>query len=182
MKNILVSSLVLFSSVAFGADGALSTLKFDPPVVKAGQEVKITIGVDGEAPSFCGMVVHFDDGTSAEFKIDGRERKLPMTISKVYAKAGSYSVKAEGKKVTTHFPCVGAVEQRLTVEGGATQGAKADAACPEGYVLKGKMGKTGSFTCNAGKGAKKPEKVLECGNGLEYFQTKTSLGCRKEGK
>jgi len=182
MKNILASSLLLFASVAFGADGALSTLKFDPPVAKAGQEVKITIGVDGEPPSFCGMVVHFDDGTSAEFKIDGRERKLPMTISKVYAKAGSYSVKAEGKKVTTHFPCVGAVEQRLTVEGGAMPGAMAGAGCPEGYAMKGKMAKSGAFICAAGKGAKKPEKVMDCANGLEYFQTKTALGCRKAGK
>ncbi len=31
----------------------------------------------------------------------------------------------------------------------------------------------------AGKGAKKPEKVLDCKDGLEYFQTKSSLGCRK---
>lgn len=182
MKRFLVSSLALVAGAAFAADGSLSTLKFDPPVAKAGQAVKITVGVDGDSPNFCGLVVHFDDGTESAIKIDGRENKLPLTISKTFAKPGSYSIKAEGRKITTHFPCVGSVEQRLTVEPASGMAASPAANCPEGYKLKGKPGKAGDFTCSAGKGAPKPEKVLDCGNGLEYFQTKTALGCRKEGK
>lgn len=184
MKHILVSSLAFLASAAFAQQGALSTLKFDPATPKAGQEVKITVGVDGEPPSFCGLVVHFDDGSESQFKIDGRENKFPLTFGKVFAKAGSYSIKAEGRKVTSHFPCVGTVEQRLTVEAAAPSSSASSAGtnCPEGYSLKGKVGKTGDFTCNAGKSAKKPEKILECSDGLEYFQTKTALGCRKVKK
>lgn len=180
MKRILVYSLACFATATFAQQGALSTLKFDPPVPKAGQEVKITVGVDGEPPSFCGLVVYFGDGSDTKYKIDSQENKLPLTISKVYPNPGVYKVKAEGRKVTTHFPCVGVVEQQLTVT--ATTSAVKESVCPENYSLKGKIGKAGDFSCAANKGAIKPEKILNCNDGLEYYQTKTSLGCRKARK
>lgn len=191
MKRALAALLVLASTAVLAQQGGpLSTLKFDPPAPKAGQEVKITVGTDGEPPSMCGLVVHFDDGTeSRQFKINGSDNKLPLTFGKVFAKPGSYSIKAEGRKITSHFPCVGVAQQTLKVDAvpapaAAAPESKAAAkpagpACPEGYALKGKAGKAGDFTCNAGKGAKKPEKVMDCGDKLEYFQTKTTLGCRK---
>lgn len=189
-------ALGLFATPLLAQSGsALSVLTFDPPVPKAGQEVRITVAIDGEPPSMCGLVVHFDDGTeSRQFKMSG-DNKFPFTLGKVFAKPGSFSIKAEGRKVANHFPCVGAVEKRLIVEApppvtapagqagmsgmAAMVTPSAAPACPEGYTLKGKPGKAGDFTCTAGKGAKKPEKVLDCGDTLEYFQTKTTLGCRK---
>jgi hypothetical protein len=187
MKRILLCSFALLATAAFAEQGSLATLKFDPASPKAGQEVKITIGADGEAPTFCGLVVRFDDGSESQFKIDSKENKLPLTFVKVFAKAGTYAVKAEGRKITTHLPCLGHVEQRLTVAPAnepvaAVAGKAAAPACPDGYKLKGKVGKKGDFTCTAGKGATKPEKALDCANGLEYFQTRTALGCRKEKK
>lgn len=181
MKVQLSFVLSLASALAFAQQGSIGSVKVEPNPARAGQEVKITIAADGEAPSFCGMVVHFDDGSeSRNVKIDGKENKFPVSIAKTYAKAGSYSIKAEGRKITSHFPCVGAATAKLVVEAAADAG-KAPAGCPEGYKPLGKKGKAGDFSCKGGKGAAAPAKPMDCGAGLEYFSNEKSkqLGCRK---
>jgi hypothetical protein len=128
------------------------------------------------------MVVHFDDGTeSRNIKIDGNEGKFPYSFGKTFAKAGSYSIKAEGKKITTHFPCVGAATTKLVVEGAPVAAQPAAAACPDGYKMSGKKGKAGDFSCKGGKGVAAPAKPLACGEGLEYFANDKAkqVGCRK---
>jgi len=200
MKYRLGLLLGVFSTAVLAADGGIGSVKVEPNPARAGQEVKITIGADGEAPTYCGMVVHFDDGSeSRNVKIDGKEGKFPLTITKTYAKAGSYSIKAEGRKITTHFPCTGSATGKLVVEAPpapppATKPAAASAAaataakpanaapaCPEGYKMRGKPGKAGDFTCQGGKGAKAPAQGLSCGEGLSYFSNDKAgqLGCRK---
>ena len=185
MKYQLSFVLSLVSTLAFAQQGSIGAVKIDPNPARAGQEVKITISADGEAPAFCGMVVHFDDGSeSRNVKIDGNETKFPVTIAKTYAKAGSYSIKAEGRKITTHFPCVGATATVLKVEAApaaAPVAAAPTAACPDGYKLVGKQGKAGDFSCKGGKGVASPAKPLSCAEGLEYFANDKAmqLGCRK---
>lgn len=188
MKYQLSFALMLASTLAMAQaqQSGIGAIKFEPGTVRAGQEVRITISAEGEAPGFCGMVVHFDDGSeSRNIKIDGKEGKFPVTVAKTYAKAGSYSVKAEGKKITTHFPCMGTTTAKLVVEpapaaAAPTPAAKA-AACPEGYKMVGKLGKAGDFSCKGGKGAMAPAKPLGCASGLEYFANDKTrqLGCRK---
>jgi hypothetical protein len=128
------------------------------------------------------MVVHFDDGSeSRNVKIDSQETKFPVSVFKTYAKPGTYSIKAEGKKITTHFPCVGTASAKLVVEA-ALPGAKLPApACPDGYKLIGKVGKAGEYSCKGGKNAAAPAKAPACGDGLEYFANEKAkqLGCRK---
>lgn len=187
MKYQLSLALMLASTLALAQQSGIGAIKFEPSAVRAGQEVKITISADGEAPAFCGMVVHFDDGSeSRNVKIDGKDVKFPVTITKTYAKAGSYSVKAEGKKITTHFPCVGTATARLVVEpapAAAAPVAKA-AACPEGYRMVGKVGKAGDFYCKGGKNATAPAQPPTCADGLEYFHNAKArqVGCRKPAR
>lgn len=181
-KPSLVLSLA--STLAFAQSGGIGAVKLDPNPARAGQEVNITIAAEGEAPGFCGMVVHFDDGSeSRNIKVDGRENKFPVTISKTYAKAGTYSIKAEGRKITTHFPCVGAATAKLVVEAApaVARSAATKPACPEGYRMLGKPGKAGDFLCKGGKGAVAPAKPLACAEGLEYFANDKAkqLGCRR---
>lgn len=179
MKYPLSLVLGLVSMAALAQQGRIGEIKMEPNPAKVGQEVKITVTADGEAPTFCGLVVHFDDGgESRQVKIDGNEGKFPVTITKTYTKPGSYSIKAEGRKITTHFPCVGNAVARLVVEGSAT---KAAPGCPEGYKMAGKVGKASDFICKGGKDAKAPAKPLACGEGLEYFANDKSkqVGCRK---
>lgn len=184
MKHKLGFALTLFSTLAFAQQGGIGAVQLDPNPARAGQEVKITISAEGEAPTFCGMVVHFDDGSeSRQVKIDGKENKFPVTISKTYAKAGTYNVTADGRKITSHLPCTGKTTTKLVVEAApaAAKPAAATSVCPDGYKLSGKMGKAGDFSCKGGKGAVAPTTVLVCADGLEYFANDKSkqLGCRK---
>lgn len=182
MKFQLSLVLGFVSTLALAQQGGIGSVKVEPNPAKAGQEVKIIIAAEGETPGFCGMVVHFDDGSeSRQIKIDGKEGKFPVTIAKTYAKAGGYSIKAEGRKITTHFPCVGSATAKLVVEGAPAPAPVAAPACPEGYKMAGKAGKAGDFTCKGGKGAKAPAQPLACGEGLEYFSNDKAkqVGCRK---
>lgn len=180
----LLSSLALFaaSSLAFAQSGGIGAITVSPMPAKAGEELKITIAADGEAPTFCGMVVHFDDATeSRQIKIASGGDKFPVTIAKTFAKPGTYIIRAEGKKITSHFPCVGRTDYKLVVEPGAAPMAAAAPTCPDGWKLAGKPGKAGDYTCRAGKGAAKPAGPLACGEGLEYFANDKAkqVGCRK---
>jgi hypothetical protein len=184
MKYRLSLALAFASTLAFAQQSGIGAVTVDPSPARAGQEVKITISAAGEAPAFCGMVVHFDDGSeSRNIKVDGKETKFPVTIAKTYAKPGSYSIKAEGKKITTHLSCVGTATTKLVVaaDPAAAAATPAAAVCPEGYRMIGKVGKAGSFTCKGGKGAIAPAKMPACAEGLEYFANEKSrqLGCRK---
>ena len=186
MKHRIGFVLTLASTLAFAQQGGIGAVKLEPNPVRAGQEVKITISAEGEAPALCGMVVHFDDGSeSHQVKIDGKQNKFPVTISKTYAKAGTYTVTADGRKIASKFPCNGKTTAKLVVEAPPAAAkpamAAAGAACPEGYKMSGKMGKAGDFTCKGGKGVAAPTTVLVCADGLEYFANDKSkqLGCRK---
>jgi len=175
---------LLASGFAFAQQGGIGAVKIEPNPVRAGQEVKITISAEGEAPGFCGMVVHFGDGSeSRNVKIDSNEARFPVTVNKTYAKAGSYSVKAEGRKITTHFPCIGTTTASVVVEAApvAAKPVAAAPACPDGYKMIGKAGKAGDFSCKGGKGVTAPAKPLGCADGLEYFANDKArqVGCRK---
>lgn len=179
---MLLAAAIVAPTVAAQQSG-IGSVKIEPAVAKAGQEVKITVAADGEAPQFCGLRIEYGDSSSDDYKIDQSNKQFPVVVSHTYAKPGSYVVKARGKTVTTHMRCQGEAEAKITVEGAAAvPAAAAGPVCPAGYAMKGKAGKAGDFTCAAGKDAKKPEKVMDCADGLEYFQTKTSLGCRKAKK
>ncbi|MFA6314392.1 MAG: hypothetical protein WC681_23165 [Sterolibacterium sp.] len=191
MKSILGIVLAASSGLVLAQSGGIGALKFEPNPVQVGKEVKITISAEGEAPAYCGMVVHFDDGSeSRNVKIDGKENKFPVSFGKTYAKPGTYSIKAEGKKITTHFPCVGKAEAKLVVEGvpaPAKPAAPAKAAgpnCPEGWKMMGKPGKAGNFGCKAGKGAMMPKEPMTCAAGLEPYTNEKAkqLGCRAPKK
>lgn len=192
MKHKLGFALTLASTLALAQQGGIGAVQLAPNPVRAGQEVKITVSAEGEAPTFCGLVVHFDDGSeSRQVKIDGKQNKFPVTISKTYANAGTYNVTADGRKITSHLPCTGKATTKLVVEAApaapaaakpaAAKPAAATAVCPEGYKLSGKMGKAGDYSCKGGKGAAAPAKPLSCGEGLEAFANDKSkqLGCRK---
>jgi hypothetical protein len=184
MKLPLFAVLLSLAFSAAHADG-ISSVTIFPTTAKAGQEVKITVAAEGDGTQFCGLRIEFGDGENSDIKIASSEKQFPVTVGKTYAKPGTYTVKARGKTVTTHARCPGSAEATIAVAAAASGTVPSRAVtttgptCPEGYALQGKPGKAGDFTCKAGKGAKKPEKVMDCGDKLEYFQTKSALGCRQ---
>jgi hypothetical protein len=182
MKYALGFSLALAATFAFAQQGGIGAIKVEPSPARAGQEVKITISAEGEAPTFCGMEVNFGDGSEKrKVKIGSADVKFPVTIAKTYDKPGTYNIKADGQKITTHLKCLGKATTQLVVEAPPAAAKPAAAECPQGYKMTGKAGKAGDFTCKGGKGAMAPAKPMMCAAGLEYFANDKSqqLGCRK---
>ena len=185
MQIASLAAALLFTTAgfAFAVSGGIDGIKAEPNPAKVGQPVKITVSGDSAESTLCGLLTIFGDGKDERSSVGGKDGPFPKTATYTYAKPGTYIVKAEGRKVGMSFGCPGTAETKLVVEAApaaaAATGAAAGPACPEGYKMKGKVGKKGDFSCTAGKGAKKPEKVMDCADGLEYFQTKTTLGCRK---
>ena len=171
------------STLAFAESGGIGAIKVEPSPVRAGQEVRITISAEGGAPEFCGMEVNFGDGSEKrKVKIGSGHQKFPVTLTKTFNKPGTYTIKADGQKITTHLKCAGKATTQLVVEAAPAAAKPAAAAeCPQGYKMTGKAGKAGDFTCKGGKGAMAPAKPLACADGLEYFANDKSqqLGCRK---
>lgn len=190
MKNtsIIAAGLIAAAGSAFAADH-FSGISASPNPARVGQPVTITVSGDNDPSIYCGLKINFGDGKDERKLVGQADGPFPKSATYTYANPGTYTIRADGVKVDGRFGCTGKVMAQLVVEpapkpaaaaAAPAKGAKAAGpACPEGYKLKGKAGKAGDFTCSAGKGAKKPEKVMDCGDKLEYFQTKTALGCRK---
>jgi hypothetical protein len=184
-------SIYLAVTVAFGCSGyalaqqggPINSVTVSPSPAKVGQAVTVTINTDGEPPKYCGLRVEYGD-SSEDFKIDQNNKQFPVVVTHTFGTPGTYTIKARGKTVTTHARCQGEAQSTIVIEAAAPAVAAVAGplSCPDGYKLKGKVGKAGDFTCQAAKGAKPPEKVLACGDGLEYFQSKTTAGCRKTKK
>jgi hypothetical protein len=183
MKYALGFAMAFAATLAFAQQSGIGAIKVEPSPARAGQEVRITISAEGDAPVYCGMEVHFGDGSdSRNVKIGSNDLKFPVTITKTYDKPRTYAIKAEGKKVTNHLKCMGKAKTTLVVEAPPAAAKPAAAVeCPQGYKMTGKAGKAGDFSCKGGKGAKAPAKPLACAEGLEYFANDKSqqLGCRK---
>ena len=176
----LTASLV--SNLAFAENGGIGSVTVTPNPAQAEQAVTITVAAEGGgAPSLCGLSVEFGDGTSDKIKINGTDSKFPVTLTKTYAHPGTYVVKAEGKKITTHFRCKGEATASLVVQAAAKKTGTTPAvaaSCPPGYTMTGKPSRAGAYRCKAGKGAKAPEAAIECAAPLAAFQTKTTVGCQ----
>ncbi len=98
-----------------------------PKTAKAGQAVKITVSAKTDGNSACGLVIDFGDGTDRQFKINREDGKFPVSVEHAYKKDGRYTVKANGREITTHKGCKGtanAVIQVGTPKKPAAKGAK----------------------------------------------------------
>ncbi|MBI2312867.1 MAG: hypothetical protein HYU77_10235 [Betaproteobacteria bacterium] len=182
-------------AAGLAAEG-ITGITTDPVSAKAGQPVKIVVAGDPEQNN-CGMRVEYGDGDGQDVKIKFDEGVFPRTLTRTYGKPGTYNITAKGKRVTTHFPCPGQAKISLVVEGAAggammkspmaggamtkspmAGGAGGMAACPAGWMMKGKMGKDGSFSCMP----QMPAAKIDCGPGLGYFESAGTIGCRKGKK
>lgn len=193
------ASLFLFAVAAAFMGHAMAADHFSgisaaPNPARVGQAVTITVTGDTDPSVYCGFKINFGDGSDERKLVGDTDGPFPKSATHAYAHAGTYTIRADGVKVDGRFGCTGKVLGKLVIEpapqpttpavpAAAAPAARATGpACPAGYAMKGKPGKAGDFTCVAGKGATKPEKVMDCGDKLEYFQTKTTLGCRKLAK
>jgi hypothetical protein len=181
----LKKSVVLILGLAAASAMAATTidkLTLNPPSgAKVGDKITATVDFANAGESLCGIEVEFGDGSRETFKIKP-ETKLPIVVEHTYTMTGELKVRAAGAKVENAFGCVGKqiVMYPVAAAPAAAPKAAAGSQCPADWTLKGKVAKSGAFTCVPAKGvkeAKKPEKGLECPAGTSYFTKGKTLGC-----
>ena len=196
-----ISKLLVLSAAAAALSGmagtsmagTISGVKAEPASATVGAQVKVTVTGDDEG--ICGLRVEYGNGDFDLTKMNAGRDNFPRSFNKTYNKAGTYTIIAKGGRDGSAMGCPGEAKTTVTIAeapkpaaaaapaAGAKPAAAAAPACPEGYNLNAKTvdKKSGAFTCAATKGAKKPEKALECPAGTEYFATPkgSSLGCKK---
>lgn len=186
--RVMATGLALGMS-ALSYAGTITGVKVEPANAVVGAPVKVT--VSGGNEGICVVRVEYGNGDVDVSKMNAGKEDFPRSYNKSYNKAGTYTILAKGGREGSTFGCVGESKATVTIaeapKPAAAPAAAAMAAggptCPDGYALnKASVNKkSGAFSCSAKKGAKKPEKAMECPAGTEYFATPkgSSLGCKK---
>lgn len=189
------TSAALFALPALA--GNISGVKVEPASAVVGAQVKVT--VTGEDEGICGLRVEYGNGDADVTKMQAGRDNFPRSFNKTYSNAGTYTVIAKGGRDGSALGCTGDAKTTVTIAeapkpvaaaapapaaAGASKAAPAAAplpACPEGYNLDKKSvnKKSGTYACGVTKGAKKPEKILDCPDGTEFYMNAKSTGCRK---
>jgi len=121
----LLSAIALAGVMAASAHAQmLGGLSVSPPAAKVGEPVTVTASIDVVSANYCGFIVFFGDGTSAESVIDVN-KPSPFVVSHTYAKAGQFTLSLGGRSVQSHPNCGGA-DKMATVT--ITEAAKPAAA------------------------------------------------------
>jgi len=110
----LVTLVTLVTALPGQAQTALTHIELVGAAV-AGQPSKLVIHSGADPSKWCGLAMDFGDGEVRELRVKAAPQGFPMAVDKTFNTAGSYNVKVVGKKVTSHWPCVGA-ELRLAVQ------------------------------------------------------------------
>ncbi len=174
-------------------------LSVTPQSAKVGEPVTVTATIDVTGNNYCGYIVFFGDGTSAEGVSDAKTPP-PYNFAHTYAKPGQYQLSMGGRHVQSHPNCTG-TDKMATVTitevpkpvvaapapapAPVAKPAPVTAAnvCPTIWkvVPKSFNAKTGAFSCSAKPGTPLPAVKAECAGELTYFENlkKGQFGCRK---
>lgn len=197
MKTFAPAALALALGCSL-ATGAMATAKIEkvepasPSVTLEGGKatVRFTISGSSDDKDNCGFWVDYGDGDSPDTRILSKaDGLLPRVMEHTFSKPGTFTVKVKGQRVKTTLGCNGEASGVVNIVAPAgakaAPAAKAAAAtplapsCPDGWQVQAKSvdKKSGAFACVP----KMPEKKLECGPGLAYYESAAAVGCRKGG-
>jgi hypothetical protein len=158
-----------------------------PQVVKVGEAVTVTATVDVGSSNYCGFIVFYGDGASAESFSD-YTKTGPFVTTHTYAKPGEYTLSMGGRHVQSRPNCGGADRFAVVKVGRAPQSmvaakSKVASVCPVGWKLVPKSfnAKTQAFACTAKPGTAAPGVKVVCSGDLTYYENvkKGQLGCRQ---
>lgn len=199
MKKLFPAAVaaLMGMSVAGGAIAAAKIEKIEAPSPTVTMEggkatVKFTLSGSSDDRDNCGFWVDYGDGQNPDTRILSKsDGLLPRVMEHSFNKSGSFTVKVKGQRVKMALGCNGEASAVINVvaPAGAAAAAKgapaakavaaapAAASCPDGWMVQAKSvdKKTGAFAC----GPKMPEKKMECGAGLAYYESAGAVGCRK---
>jgi len=87
-----------------------------PKTIKPGEAARILIEAKKEGGAGCGLLVNFGDGSDAkQFKMNQDGVKFPMVVEHAYKKEGKYTVRVQGKEITTSKECKGSASATIQV-------------------------------------------------------------------
>jgi hypothetical protein len=169
----------------------IGSVAISPGIVKAGEPVTVTANIDVVSGNYCGFVVFYGDGKSADGYSDV-SHPTPFVTTHIYEKPGTYTLSMGGRNVESHPNCGGG-DKFATVT--VTEGAKAAApiavmpakpamaasVCAAPWKLSGKVNaKSGAYTCMAKAKTALPDSKPMCPGDLTYFENakKGQFGCR----
>ena len=184
------SGLLLATCGAASAQ-LISGIQAQPAAARAGEAVTVTVQLDVLSGTNCGVRMHWGDGSTTDHKIN-QTKDVPLVVQHSWPRAGSYTVKAEGKTLGLMPRCGGANREALVAISAPAAPLKAAAAavrndpagagpCPAGWKLgKAGVSKNGAFTCTARAGTALPAERPSCKGELTYFENarRGQLGCR----
>jgi hypothetical protein len=181
MKHALFAGL-LFAALAWPAAAqTIANVTVEPAAVKIGEPVKITVNFDKADAIGCNVRVYFGDGGKQDNKIN-QDKDVPKVVTHTYTKAGSFTVKAEGKTALPLPKCSGVTRSAVVKVAALAPIAGAAPSCPDGWKIDAKSvnKKSGAFTCTAKAGSDLPAAKPECPAPLGYFENKSKgqLGCK----
>ena len=169
--------LGLLASSAIHA-ATITGITISPTTARVGEPVTITIFGDAENAN-CGIRLQFNDVLpTEEFSLADRGGSLPLTLNRIFPKAGSIKIEALGRKVgPLTFRCQGEAATILMVQAaGAVAAPTGSVACPPGWeMISGQRDPSQGFTC----APQRPATSIECARGLSYFENDGLIGCKK---
>ena len=184
-RSLVVGTSLALALVAGVHAQMIGGLSVSPATAKVGEPVTVSATVDIVGGNYCGFIVFFGDGQSAESYSDVG-RPMPFVSTHAYAKAGTYQLSMGGRHVQNHPNCGGAdklATGTITEAALVAPVAAAGPSCPEKFSLVAKSvnAKTGAYTCSSKPVAALPSSKPVCAPKLKYFQDakKGLLGCRK---
>jgi hypothetical protein len=185
MKKILIA---LLSLAAFATQAqTLTGVKVAPAEIKVGETATLTADFElKDNATNCNVRISFGDGSpESDFKIN-QAKDVPMVVTHVFDKPGTYILKVAPRNNLPMLRCSGKEAKTelkvVPVVMAAAPAAAGAPACPEGWKLdkKSMVKKTGAFTCTAKANTAAPAGKLACPGTLGYFENtkKGQLGCR----
>jgi hypothetical protein len=181
MKHTLFIASLCIAVAGPVAAQTIANVTVEPAAAKVGEPVKITVNFDKADAVGCNVRVYFGDGGKQDNKIN-QDKDVPKVVTHTYTKAGSFTVKAEGKTALPLPKCSGVTRSAVVKVAALAPAVGAAPSCPDGWKLDAKSvsKKSGAFTCSAKAGTELPAAKPECPAPLGYFENKSKgqLGCR----
>ena len=168
--------------------GSINGIRVDPPNIVAGQQTQVTI--DGQDEGQCGLRVEYGTGDVDVTRMSAGKDNFPRSFMHTYNQPGTFTIIAKGGRDGSTFGCSGEARATVNVQPapvpppvvGAPPPGMMAPACPDGWSLNRRSVNkyTGSYSCNARRGAQLPQAGIACPPGTAYYTNTqgTLLGCK----
>jgi hypothetical protein len=112
--RVLGAAAILGAATAH-ASNRIGGIRVEPAKATAGAVVTIIVSSDVSDVGHCGFAVEFGDGGVQNIRVSNKDGIFPKTLKHVYAKPGTYTVRAVGDRMAPLPACLGSVTAKVNV-------------------------------------------------------------------